>query len=97
MQYKGKRGTFLSGDKRGFIQKAVRGGGLVAVWVYNWRVYKPGWIGDPGAPLTNFNDGGGVGGPTEVHILCPKNHNFRICLPKKITTFLAYPVPQKIP
>ena len=28
----------------------------------------------PGAPLTNFNDGGGGGGgPTEVHILYPKN------------------------
>ena len=26
----------------------------------------------PGAPLTNFNDGGGVGGPTEVNILYPK-------------------------
>ena len=35
--------------------------------------------------------GGGGGGPTEVHNLYPKNHNFRICLPKKITTFLAYP------
>ena len=41
----------------------------------------------PGAPLTNFNDGGRGGGPTEVHILYPKksqlqnlstqkNHNF---------------------
>ena len=29
------------------------------------------WL--PGAPLTNFNDGGGGGGgPTEVHILYPK-------------------------
>ena len=41
----------------------------------------------PGAPLANFNDGGGGGGgPTEVHILYPKNHNFRIRLAKKITT-----------
>ena len=46
----------------------------------------------PGALLTNFNEGeGGGGGPTEVHILYPKNHNFRICLPKKITTFFSIP------
>ena len=30
-------------------------------------------------------------GPTEVHILYKKNHNFRICLPKKSLFFLAYP------
>ena len=48
------------------------------------------------APLTNFNhDGEGGGGLTEVHILYPKNHNFRICLPKKVTTFLS--IPKKIP
>ena len=41
----------------------------------------------PGAPLTNFNDGEGV---RQKNILYPKNHNFRICLPIKITTFLAY-------
>ena len=46
--------------------------------------------------------GGGGGGPTEFHILYPKNKNFRICLPGKITTsefvypkksllYLAYP------
>ena len=45
----------------------------------------------PGAPLTNFNDGGG-GGPTEVYILYPKKHNFRIFVyPKKSLLFLAYP------
>ena len=47
----------------------------------------------PGAQLTNFINGGL--GPREVHILYPKNHNFRICLPKKITTF--YSIPPKIP
>ena len=31
--------------------------------------------------------GGGWEAPTEVHILYPKNHNFRIYLSKKITTF----------
>ena len=40
----------------------------------------------PGAPLTNFNDGGGEG-PTEVHILYQKYHNFRNCLPKKSLLF----------
>ena len=48
----------------------------------------------PGAPLTYFNDGVG-GGPTEVHILYPKNPNFRICLPKKNPTFFS--IPKKIP
>ena len=43
----------------------------------------------PGAPLTNFNDG-------EVQqgfiFYTQKNHNFRICLPKKKSLpFLAYP------
>ena len=32
-----------------------------------------------------------TGGLTVVHILYPKKPNFRICLPKKIPTFLAYP------
>ena len=32
----------------------------------------------------------GGGGPTEVHIIYPKNPNFRICLPKKIIMFLVY-------
>ena len=36
----------------------------------------------------------GVGGPTEVHILYPKNPNFRICLPKKIPNFFS--IPKKI-
>ena len=47
----------------------------------NWKVA-------PGAPLINFNDEGGGGGgvPTEVHIYTQKDHNFSICLPKKITT-----------
>ena len=44
----------------------------------------------PGAPLRNFNDGGG-GVRQRFIIYTQKNHNFRICLPKKITTFLAYP------
>ena len=51
-------------------------------------------IGCRGAPLTNFKDG--EGGPTEVHILYPKNHNFKICLPQKITTLLAYPPPNTL-
>ena len=34
-------------------------------------------------------------GPTEVHIIYPKNHNFRICLPQKIITFFS--IPKKIP
>ena len=34
--------------------------------------------------------GGRGGGVTEVHMLYPKNPNFRICLPEKIPTFLAY-------
>ena len=43
----------------------------------------------PGAPLTNFNDGGwgGDGGGGEVRqrfiFYTQKNHNFRICLPPK--------------
>ena len=54
----------------------------------------------PGAPLTNFNDGrggrgewvGGWGGVQQRFIFySQKNHNFRICLPKKSLLFLAYP------
>ena len=44
--------------------------------------------GDPGAPLTNFNDRGAL---TEVRILNQKNHNFRMCLLKKVTTFFSIP------
>ena len=40
-------------------------------------------------------EGGGGGGPTEVHILYPKNPNFRICLRKKIPTLFI--IPKKIP
>ena len=39
--------------------------------------------------------GRGGGGPTEVHILSPKNPNSRVCLPKRIPTFFS--IPQKIP
>ena len=42
----------------------------------------------PGAPLTYFNDGGIR---QRFIFYTPKNPNFRICLPKKIPTFLAYP------
>ena len=48
----------------------------------------------PGAPLTNFNDGGGGGVQQKFIFYTQKNHNFRICLPKKITIFFAT---QKIP
>ena len=42
----------------------------------------------PGVPLINFNDGGRGGGVRQRFIFyTQKNHNFRICLPKKITTF----------
>ena len=40
----------------------------------------------PGAPLTNFNVGGG-GVQQRFKFYTQKNHNFRICLPKEITTF----------
>ena len=51
------------------------------------------YITIPGAPLRYFNDGGGGGGggPTEVHILYPKNTNFRICLPQNPYVSIAYP------
>ena len=47
----------------------------------------------PGAPLTYFNDGGGV--RQRFIFYTPKNPNFRICLPKKISTFFS--IPKKIP
>ena len=51
---------------------------------------------DPEAPLTNFNDGGGGGGATEVHILYPKKSQLQnLFTQKKITTFLSIPI--KIP
>ena len=50
----------------------------------------------PGAPLTNFNDGGGGGGVRQRFIFYTQNnHNFRICLPKKISTFFS--ITQKNP
>ena len=48
----------------------------------------------PRAPLTNFNDGegGGGGGPTEVHILYPKKSQLQeFVYPEKSLLFLAYP------
>ena len=42
----------------------------------------------PGAPLTYFNDGGVR---QRFIFYTQKNPNFRICLPKRIPTFLAYP------
>ena len=53
--------------------------------------------GNPRAPLTYFNDGGGGGGGIRQRIIfyTQKNHNFKICLPKKITTFFS--IPKKIP
>ena len=43
----------------------------------------------PGAPLTYFNDGGG---PTEVHILYPKNSQLQnLSTQKHPYFFLAYP------
>ena len=45
---------------------------------------------DPGAPLTNFNDG--EGGRQRFIFYTQKNHNFRIFLSqKKSLLFLAYP------
>ena len=46
----------------------------------------------PGAPLTYFNDGGVR---QRFIFYTPKNPNFRICLPKKIPSFVS--IPQKIP
>ena len=46
----------------------------------------------PGAPLTYFNDGGVQ---QRFIFYTQKNHNFRICLPKKIPTFFSKP--KKIP
>ena len=46
----------------------------------------------PEALLTNFNDGGGGGGPTEVHILYPKKiTTSEFVYPKNSLLFLAYP------
>ena len=45
----------------------------------------------PGAPLTNFYDGGGGGGPTEVHILYPKKSQLQNLSTQNITTFLTDP------
>ena len=47
-------------------------------------------------PLTNFNSrgggrGGGVGSDRGSYFCTQKNPNFRICLPKKITTFFSIP------
>ena len=42
----------------------------------------------PGAPLTNFNDGGG-GVRQRFKFYTQEKHNFRTCLPKKITTCVA--------
>ena len=52
---------------------------------------------DPQEPYSDIfvGRGGGELGPTEVHILYPKNPNFRICRPKKIPTFPAYRSPKK--
>ena len=52
----------------------------------------------PGAPLTIVNDrgvGGGGGSNRGSYFIPKKNPNFRICLPKKITTFFS--IPKKIP
>ena len=64
-----------------------------------WReiiLYPENWICLVGAqrraPLTNFNDRGGGGGPTEVHILYPKKiTTSEFVYPKKSLLFLAYP------
>ena len=49
----------------------------------------------PGVPLTNFNDGGGGGVRQRFIFYAQKDHNFSVCLPKKITTFFS--IPKKIP
>ena len=51
------------------------------------------WGATPGAPLTNFYDGGG-GGPTEVHISYPQKLRLQD-LSTQITTFVS--IPKKIP
>ena len=50
----------------------------------------------PGSPLTNFNDGGrgGLGGPTEVHILYPKKSQVQnLFIPKN--PFVLFLQPKK--
>ena len=59
---------------------------------------------DPGAPITNFNDRGG-GLRQRFIFYTKKNHNFRMCLLKKVITFFSIPkiylnlffITQKIP
>ena len=54
---------------------------------------------DPQGPHSHIlmmGSGGGGGGGAEVHISCPKNPNFRICLPKK-KSLSAFLRPKKIP
>ena len=65
---------------------------MYIVSIIFWRILYTCYIA-PGAPLTNLNDGGGV--QQRFIFYTQKNHNFRICLPQKITTFLS--VPKKIP
>ena len=51
----------------------------------------------PGAPLTNLMMGKGGGGGVQQRFIfyTQQNHNFRICLPKKITIFFSIPkIPQ---
>ena len=71
------------------------GGGVVAVWVYNWRVYKPGWIGNPGAPLTNFNDGRGGGGSDRGSYFIPKKSQLQNLFTQKNHYFFS--IPPKFP
>ena len=54
--------------------------------------YKVNNGGHPGAPLTNFND---RGVQQRLIFYSQKDHNFRTCLPKKITTFFS--IPKKFP
>ena len=49
---------------------------------------------NPGAPLTNFNDGGG-GGNKGLYFIPKKITTLEFVYPKKSLLFLAYP--QKIP
>ena len=49
-------------------------------------------VGEPQGPHSNILM---TGGPKEVHIYTQKTPNFKICLPKKISTFFS--IPKKIP